>query len=204
MFGGSKRRRAEDLRERFVANREQVRSWVARWDCPEVAWPAVPEIPSPWFVPAGGEQDWFERHAPFLDRYQWFLEASPLVEGVSQVRGDWLFAEGHAFERLEIRTRTVADPAYLAHRLATAVHAAALKGWTDADVQPLHDWLFEGLDSRPLEHGVRGRNRSGFVLLEFVRMPQGANEIGVQLTATLTDTALDGSPLHGDGRSLPA
>jgi hypothetical protein len=204
MFGRSERRRADELRSKFVANREKVRSWVADWDSPEVVWPDVPAVPHPWVVSAENERTWFQRHAPFLREYQWFLEARPLVEGVSRIAGNWRFAAGHEFEGLEINTRTVADPGYLADRLAFAVHAAALKGWTAADAQPVHDWLFEGLDSRPMEHGVRGQNRQGFVLLDFLRVPLSRTEIGVRLSVTLTSTALDGSPLTSDGRTSPS
>jgi hypothetical protein len=35
--------------------------------------------------------------------------------------------------------RTAADPPYLAEKLALGVHAAALRGWSEGDVQDVHD-----------------------------------------------------------------
>jgi hypothetical protein len=154
-------------------------------------------------VGTGGERDWFERHAPFLDEYHWLLEGRPLADGITEFSGAWWFAAGHEFERLELRTRTVAHPGYLAERLATGVHAAGLKGWTDADLRPFHEWLFEGLDTRPMDDGVRGQTRFGFVLAELLRVPLAtATGIGVALTVRLTGTALDGTPLNSDGEPV--
>ncbi|PSK67925.1 hypothetical protein B0E53_00196 [Micromonospora sp. MH33] len=73
MFGRSKRQDADALRERFIANREKVRSWISGWDCPEVEWPDVPEIPFPWVVRQVDEPMWLKRHAPFMDEYGWVL-----------------------------------------------------------------------------------------------------------------------------------
>ena len=214
MSGGSERQRADELRAKFLANREKVRSWVADWDCPEIAWLEVSAIPLPWVVGEEGEQTWLEHQAPFMDQYQWLLEARPLARGVTHVRGDWRFAEGHEFERLEIHTRTVADPEYLAEILTLGVNAAALKGWTQADTQPVYEWLFEGFDRRPMENMVTGRHRSGFILLDFMRSPAvmvraGAvvrpsrTEINVRLRLTLTTTDLGGSPLDSNGEPIP-
>ena len=214
MIHRSKRQRADELRAKFVTNREKVRSWVANWDCPEIAWSEVPAIPSPWVVGKGEEWTWLKHHAPFMDQYQWFLEARPLAQGVTHVRGNWWFGEGHEFKELEIQTRTVADPEYLAEALTLGVNAAALKRWTEADAQPVYEWLFEGLDSRPMGHGVTGRIRSGFILLDFARMPaldivpntspsHSRTEIRVRLRLTLTNTALDGSPLDSNAKPIP-
>ena len=188
MFGRGKQRRVEELRAKYLANWEQVRSWVANWDCPEVAWPDVPA----------------NHRRPFQDQYHWIVVGRPLTEGITEFTASWWFGGAHEFERLEIRTQTVADPGYLAERLATGVHAAALKGWGDADLQPFYEWLLEGLDSRPMTQGVKGRTRFGFVLVDLLRVASAmAPGIGVQLTVTLTDTALDGTPLGEDGVSLP-
>jgi hypothetical protein len=202
MFGRGKRRRVEELRAKYVANWEQVRSWVANWDCPEVAWPEVPA--NPFFKGEEGERAWIEHHAPFQDQYHWMVVGRPLTEGITEFTGSWWFAAGHEFERLEIRTQTVADPGYLAERLATGVHAAALKGWRDADLQPFYEWLLEGFDSRPMTQGVKGRTRFGFVLVDLLRVRLALTPgIGVQLTASLTDTALDGTPLDSAGEAHP-
>lgn len=40
--------KAEELRVKFVANREQVRCWAANWDFTEVTWPVVPALPPLW------------------------------------------------------------------------------------------------------------------------------------------------------------
>jgi hypothetical protein len=202
VFGREKRRQVEDLRARYLANWHQVRSWVANWDCPEVAWPDVPA--NPFFTGEEGERAWIEQHAPFQDEYHWIVVGRPLADGITEFTGSWWFGEGHEFERLEFRTNTVADPPYLAERLATGVHAAALKGWRDDDLQPLYEWLLEGLDTRPLTEGVRGRTRFGFVVVDLLRVPTVlAPGIGVQLTVTLTDTAFDGTPLDADGVARP-
>lgn len=202
MFGRGKRRHVEELRAKYIANWEQVRSWVADWDCPEVAWPDVPA--NEGFRGEESERAWIERHAPFLDEYHWLVVGRPLTEGITEFTGLWWFGAGHEFERLEIRTKTVADPRYLAERLTTCVHAAGLKGWRDADLQPFYEWLFEGLDSRPMTQGVKGRTRFGFVLVDLLRVGLSLTPgIGVQLTVTLTDTAFDGTPLNSDGEVRP-
>lgn len=203
MFRRANRQHANELRELFIANRARARAWVTNWDCPEIAWPAVPAVPTSWSVIEGHEEAWLKRHAPFMDQYHWFLEAEPLEQGITHVRGNWWFGRGHEFERLEFRTRTVADPPYLAEMLSLGVNAAGLKGWSAADTQFVHEWLLDGLDSRPMSNGVKGRNRIGFVLLDFFRTPHSRTEINVQLDVTLTDAALDGSPLDGSGEPAP-
>lgn len=201
MAGRPTRAEITQLRARFVANREQVRSWTGRWDCPEVRWPEFSDVPSPWVVLPAEREDWLERHAPFLDAYRWLLEARPVATGVSRVVGNWEFGPGHTFERLHIEMRTFADPAYLAEKLALGAHAAQLKGWQDDDLPGLYEWLLQGMDSRPMADMVRGQRRSGFILFEVIRSPHSHQEINAQLRMTLTDVALDGSPLNRDGRS---
>ncbi|HZG91528.1 MAG TPA: hypothetical protein VEZ42_15055 [Pseudonocardia sp.] len=207
MFGRSRRRaereRADAARAMFIANREQVRSWLAGWDFPEVSWPPVPSVPSSWAVLEGQEQAWLERHAPFLSEYWWLLEATPTTSGITSVHCSWWFGQEHRFERLEIRTRTAADPPYLAEKLALGVHAAALRGWSEGDVQDVHGWLLELIDERPMSLGVRAKNRLGHVLAEATRFPHSRTEIDMHLVVTETDTALDGSPLSGSGRTVP-
>jgi hypothetical protein len=202
MVRQSKRQDADELRAKFIANREQVRSFITNWRCPEIEWPPFREIPSPWVIPKGEEKHWLNDFAPSMDEYQWLLEARPVAEGISQVWASWWFGKGHAFERLQIEFRSYADPAYLAETLTWGAHAAALKGWREEDVHALHAWLFEGLDSRPINDAVRGQKRTGFILFELLRMPAGQNEIGSRLSMTLTDTALDGTPLDHEGNPL--
>jgi hypothetical protein len=200
----SQQQDANELRARFLANREKVRSWTTGWHCPEIEWPAFREIPLPWVVREGESQQWLERNAPFMGQYQWVLEARPLPgTGLSQVRGHWSFGAGHRFERLEIECQSVAEPAYLAELLALAAHAAALKGWREDDLHGLHAWLFKGLDTRPIADLVRGQRRTGLILFELERRPTQVteNEIRAGLTMTLTNTTLDGSPLDPQGLS---
>lgn len=202
MVRQSKRQDADVLRAKFFANREQVRSFITNWRCPEIEWPEFKEIPSPWVIPQGEEDQWLNRHAPFMDEYRWFLDARPVAEGISEVRANWWFGSEHEFERLQIEFLSYADPGYLAETLTWGAHAAALKGWREQDVHALHAWLFEGLDSRPMNQGVRGQKRTGFILFELSRMPVGQNEIASRLSMTLTDNALDGTPLTDEGRTL--
>jgi hypothetical protein len=51
--------------------------------------------------------------------------------------------------------------------------------------------------------GVRAKNRLGHVLAEATRFPHSRTEIDMHLVVTETDTALDGSPLSGSGRTVP-
>jgi hypothetical protein len=198
---GSKRRDAEELRAKFVANREKVRSWTARWDCPEVEWPAFPEIPRPWMT-AGRERDrWLDRHAPFMDEYQWLLTARPVAEGVNELWGLWEFGAGHEFERLTIRFRSFCDPGYLAEKLALGIRAAALKGWQDDDVHDLYNWLRGGVLQCTDSGMVRGKHRTGFLLCEMTCAVVSNTEVITETRTTLTNTALDGTPLNADGRT---
>ncbi|MEU4968703.1 GNAT family N-acetyltransferase [Streptomyces smyrnaeus] len=71
VFGRTKRRETDALRAKFVTNRETVRSWTARWECPEVEWPPFDEVPGPWVVAPRERKRWLEQHAPFLDTYRW-------------------------------------------------------------------------------------------------------------------------------------
>ena len=196
----------DELRARYLANREKVRSWLADWDCPEVEWPPVEDVPSSCGVGRGGAARWLDRHAPFLQEYRWFLEGRPRAEGVSQAWAWWQFGAGHEFERLEVEFRSYADPPYLAEKLALAADAAALKGWRrdGDDVQALYAWLLEGLDSRPMDEMVHGNKRTGFVLFDILRSPHPTNEVSARLRMTLTTTALDGTPLDEHGEARPS
>lgn len=197
----SKRRAADELRAKFVANREKVRSWTARWECPEVEWPAFPEVPRPWLVSPREQGRWMDLHAPFMDEYQWFLEGRPVAQGVAEVWARWEFGAGHEFECLTIHFRSVLDPDYLAEKLALGIQAAALKGWQDDDVHGLYDWLREGVNHCVGSGMVRGTHRTGFLVSEMTCAAVSRTEVITEARTTLTDTALDGTPLNADGRA---
>ncbi|QKG18790.1 hypothetical protein [Actinomadura verrucosospora] len=187
------------LREKFVANRERVRSWLDLWECNEVTWEqGFSEIPSPWVVAPGEEASWLERHAPFMDEYEWLLLAAGPDRGVDRLAVVWGFGREHEFSELKVEFRSVADPAYLAEKLALAAHAAALRGWNEDDVHNLHGWILEGLGSRPLNQAVTGNNRLGFNLFELQRWPYGNGFTSI-LKVTPTNVALDGTPLDDQG-----
>lgn len=205
MFRRSKRPDVDALRTKFVDNLEKVRSFVDGWDIPEVEWPEVDAVPLPWAVPRRDERSWLEQQAPLLNEYWWLLEARPVAEGVSQVVATWQFGEGHEFDHLNIEIRSVADPEYLAEKLALGVHAAALRGWQGAeDLQDLHAWLLEGIGSEPLGEMLRGQQRTGFILFSLTRVPLSRTQLAVRLHMTLTGTALDGTPLDDAGEVPPA
>jgi hypothetical protein len=195
--------RADELRAVFVANRDRVRSWLDDWYFPEVAWPEFRAIPSPYVVPRDLQEMWFERHAPSMPQYWWLLEPAPLTGSISQVYCCWWFGEGHRFDRLTLNTRTVADPAYLAERLALGVDAAHLPGWQDGDAEDTHRWLLGLLDKRPMDVPVRQTRRCGFVVVAVTRYPYSRTEIDVEVVVTVAATALDGTPLDGTGRPVP-
>ncbi|MGC4806642.1 hypothetical protein [Micromonospora sp. DT233] len=202
MFG--RRRQHDELRAKFLANRERVRSWLDAWELPEVVWTdEFNDVPSPWVVLERDRDNWLRSRAPFLDAYDWMFFGRPLTPGVREVRVRWHFGAAHRFEALELTIISVCDPGYLAEKLTLAVHHARLRGWRDEDAQPLHRWLVEGVSTRPLDDAVRGSKRSGFVLLSFTRFPTSDGNVIVQLTVVETDRALDGSPLDGDGVSIP-
>lgn len=196
--------RTDELRAKFLANRERVRSWFEAWDIPEVVWTEdFNEVPSPWLVLEGDRERWLKRHAPFMDEYDWMFFARPLTPGVREVRALWRFGAAHRFAELDLTIVSVCDPEYLAEKLTMAVHHAGLRGWRDEDAQPVYEWLVEGVSTRPLGNGVRGSTRSGFVLLNFSRFPTSDGDVAVRLTAVETDRALDGSPLDENGVSIP-
>lgn len=197
-------RRADELRAKFLTNRELVRSWTESWEIPEVVWTdEFDDIPGPWIVADRDRKYWLKHRAPFMDEYHWMFLGRPLTPGVREVRALWYFGAEHSFEKLDLTIISVCDPEYLAEKLALAVHHAGLKGWQDEDAEPLYQWLVEGVGTMPLNNSVRGNNRSGFVLLDFVRFPTSDGNVMVRLTAILTDRALDGSLLDDDGVSIP-
>ncbi|MFJ7906964.1 hypothetical protein [Kitasatospora sp. NPDC096204] len=200
VLGRRKRREADEARAKFIANREKVRSWTGRWECPEVDWPAFEEVPSPWLVLPRERDRWLDLDAPFMERYDWLLEATPRANGVDELWALWEFGAGHEFERLTIRFRTVLDPEYLAEKLALGIEAAAFDGWQDGDAQSAYDWLCEGIGSLVGSGMVRGKHRLGFVLLEMTCAAVGRTTVITELRASLTTTSLDGRPLKPDGR----
>ncbi|MGV9766445.1 hypothetical protein [Micromonospora tulbaghiae] len=202
MFG--RRRRHEELRAKFLTNRDRVRSWWEDWEIPEVVWAdEFNDVPSPWIVLEQDRESWLRIHAPVTDTYFWMFRGRPLTPGVREVRARWQFGAGHRFEELDLTIASVCDPAYLAEKLTLAVHQARLKGWRDEDAQPVYQWLVEGVGMTPLGNGVRGTKRLGFVLMTFSRFPDTEGNVIVRLTAVETDRAQDGSPLDADGVSIP-
>ena len=202
MFG--RRRRHEELRAKFLTNRDRVRSWWEEWEIPEVVWAdEFNEVPSSWIVLEQDRESWLKHDAPVMDAYDWSFFGRPLTPGIREVRLRWQFGAGHRFEELDLTIVSVCDPAYLAEKLTLAVHQARLKGWRDEDAQSVYQWLVEGVGVTPLGDAVWGNNRSGFVLLKFSRFPASDGNVIVQLTAVETDRAQDGSPLDADGVSIP-
>ncbi len=201
MFGRSKRRQADELRAKLVANAAQVKAWATDQEWPEIAWPAVGRLPIPWIVSPEQEQAWIERHAPGAANYDWFLEARPLTDGIESVTAMWMFGTGHEFDELKIRTITVPDPEYLAGALARCLHAAGLRGWTADDTQGTAEWLYEATASCTPGQFLSGKERCGFTLLHVVCSASRPGRLGVELRATPTTTALDGRPLDDDGHA---
>jgi hypothetical protein len=136
-----------------------------------------------------------------MDEYRWLLEARPVAQGVNELWGEWEFGAGHEFESLTIRFRSVLDPDYLAEKLALGIRAAALKGWQDDDVHDLYDWLREGVNQCTDSGMVRGKHRTGFLVSEMTCAAISRTEVITEARTTLTDTALDGTPLNADGRA---
>ncbi|MFE1442643.1 hypothetical protein [Streptomyces sp. NPDC058739] len=199
--GQGRRREADEPRAKFVANRDKVRAWQQRWDCPEVAWPPLTETPFPYEIAPWDLADWLERRAPHLERYEWLLEARPVARGVEALTGHWEFGAGHRFEQLRVEFRSALDPDYLAEKLALGIRAADLLGWREEDVHGLYDWLHEGV-SRVVGTGmVRGRHRSGFLMNALTCVAVSRTEVITEVRTTLTDTAMDGTPLRPDGSS---
>ncbi|XKK39371.1 hypothetical protein HFP72_34750 [Nocardiopsis sp. ARC36] len=197
------RRGADGLRAEFVANRERVRSWPGRWGCGEVEWPPFHEIPRPWVVPPRKRKRWLERHAPFLEEYEWRLEATPVAEGVNALQAVWAFGGGHGFKELTIRLGSYFDPDYLAETLALGIGAAGLRGWKDDDVHGVYTWLRDGARHclSPGSGAVRGQHRTGFLLCSMSCLAISSTDVVTEVRVTLTGTALDGAPLTADGRS---
>ena len=83
---------ADELREKFITNREQVRSWLTGWDCPELTWPPFAEVPQPWVVRPGEERGWLNRHAPSMTEYRWLCIGQPTIPDVTHGFGLWEFA----------------------------------------------------------------------------------------------------------------
>lgn len=154
----------DELRARFTANRERVRSWTGAWEIPEIVWTdEFSEVPSPWIVPERERASWLKRHAPFLDEYDWMFLGRPLTPGVREVRVQWHFGAAHRFEKLDLTIISVCDPGYLAEKLTLAVHHAGLKGWRAEDAQPLYQWLVDGVGTTPVDNGVRGDRAEAYL-----------------------------------------
>ncbi|WP_405059295.1 hypothetical protein OG474_42130 [Kribbella sp. NBC_01505] len=190
---------ADELRAKFVANRERVRAWTTQWYCPEVDWLAFREFP--YQCLPSQERRWLEQQAPFISEYEWFLEAKPHPgTGVGRVFGHWQFGPGHTFKQLDIEIRAWPDPQYLADRLARSVHAAGLGDWRDDDLPALFDWLLEGLQMMPLSQFIQGERRVGPTRFEIGRWPSAVDPEAIRATLAIkpTTTTLAGSTLSAD------
>ncbi len=187
MFRRSRRRDTAERRAKFIANRERVRSWIGDWEFPEVEWLDFCDFPDDWRTLAKDPM-WLEHYGPVMDEYEymWTLEARPVTPGITEAVATWQFGKGHRFDYLEIEIRGVPDPTYLAEKLALGVHAAALEGWQEEDLQGLHTWLSAAIDSCPMDYPVRGQRRSGSVMFELECWPRDRTEITVILRTTLT------------------
>ncbi|MGC0327677.1 hypothetical protein RKD23_000667 [Streptomyces sp. SAI-170] len=197
--GAGRRHEADELRARFEANRDKVRSWQGRWEIPEVEWSPVEDTPFSWIVLPRQQRQWLRDHAPHLKRYEWIVEARPVAEGIGEVWGHWEFSEGHRFERLTLHFRSVLDPDYLAEKLALGIGAAELKGWRDEDLQGVYEWLGQGLTDVAGSGGIRGQHRAGFLLNAMTCFAISRTEVVTEVRTTLTDTSMDGTPLKADG-----
>lgn len=201
VLGRRKRREADGARAKFIANRERVRAWTGRWDCPEVAWPAFEEVPGPWMVLPRERDRWLDLHAPSMERYDWLLKATPRANGVDGLWALWAFRAEHEFARLTIHFESVYDPEYLAERLALGIEAAAFEGWQDGDAQGIYDWLLDGVGGiAGTGHMVHGKHRGGFLLLEMICAVASTTDVTTELRVSLTTTSLEGKPLKSDGR----
>lgn len=101
-------------------------------------------------------------------------------------RALWHFGPAHRFAELDLTITSVCDPEYLAEKLTLAVHHAGLKGWRDADAQPLYQWLVEGVHTMPPRPRTAGEHPFGFVLLLVTRFPTSDGDVIVRLTAAET------------------
>jgi hypothetical protein len=98
----------------------------------------------------------------------------------------------------------VRDPvagSVVAENLPLAAEAAAFLGWQPGDLPSLHDWIGDLTGTRPPSLMVSGYKRLGFLLFDLRRFPM-LSGVATTMKVTLTDKALDGTPLDRGGRPL--
>jgi hypothetical protein len=149
------------------------------------------------------ETDTVNRELLDHEPYQWFLGGEPRVTGLTGVVAEWKFSADHEFESLDLRIDSLCDPDYLAEKLSLAADAAAFPGWQPADLRSLRDWIRDMTDMEPHSKTVGGYKRLGFVLFDLDRILGGTSGVITTVKITLTDKALDGTPLDVSGFPSP-
>ena len=102
--------RAGELRAMFVANRDRVQSWPTNWDFPEVAWPEISAIPSPYGVLPDEERDVGSSSARLTClNTGWLLEPRPLHHQHQPGRLLFVFVEvsRYPYSRTEIEVQVI-------------------------------------------------------------------------------------------------
>jgi hypothetical protein len=171
------------------ANRDRVQHFRAAWSIPEVVFSEQTNAPSPERARSG-------RAGP--RPYYWLLIGESTVIGLTSAVAEWQFSAGHEFEALDLRIESTCDPEYLAEKLSLAAEAAAFSGWDPGDLPSLYDWIGDLTSTRPVSSMVSGYKRLGFVLFDLRRFPLPSG-VATTMKVTLTDKALDGTPLNADG-----
>lgn len=183
---------------KFFVNRDRVRRFRAAWHIPEVVWNEWIATSARGLIEPDTANRWLSDHEP----YQWFLGGEPRVTGLTKVMAEWRFSAGHEFESLDLRIDSLCDPDYLAEKLSLAAAAAAFPGWQPGDLPSLRDWIRGMTDMEPHTKTVGGYKRLGFVLFDLDRILGAASGVITTVKITLTDKAIDGTPLDiGGGRS---
>jgi hypothetical protein len=177
-------------RSSFSGNRDRVQDFRAAWSVPEVVWDERTSAPAE----PGRADRWIRDHRP----YYWLLLGESTVIGLTSVVAEWQFSAGHEFEALDLRIESACDPDYLAEKLSLAAEAAAFAGWEPDDLPSLQDWIGDLTSTRPVNMMVSGYKRLGFLLFDLRRFPLPSG-VATTMKITLTDKALDGTPLNSSG-----
>ena len=184
------------MQAKFFANREQVRRFQAAWNVPEVVWDKPIDTLTLGFAEPATANRWLRDRKP----YKWLVSGEPRVSGLTKVLAEWQFSADHEFEALELRIDSLCDPGFLAEKLSLAADAASFPGWQPADLLSLRNWIRDMTDMKPHSKTVGGYKRLGFVLFDLDRILGVTSGVSTFLKITLTDKALDGTPLnHGGG-----
>jgi hypothetical protein len=177
----------------LAGNRERVRRFRAAWNIPEVVWEERTNTPAD-----PGRAD---RSLRVEQPYNWALIGEGIVTGLTSVVAKWQFSADHEFEALYLQVESAGDPDYLAEKLSLAAEAAAFPSWQRGDLRSLDDWIGDLSGTLPASRIVSGYKRLGFVLFDLRRFPLPSGGFATTMNVTLTDTALNGTPLgRGGGR----